>query len=139
MNGILHDEGRLIVLLALAQKSNPDRGAAGNVELRLFVNPATRTKATGFTDFVEPAGGGYSPITLTPAQAAVAGTSWTFPPQTFTAVGTNYSTPVRGWFLVTTGTARRVLASEEFDGGPVQLNVGMSQQITPQYDINLPA
>jgi hypothetical protein len=136
-SGLVHDESRLIYQLLMAGKSAVDRGT--NLELRLFCSCPGRVRSTAFAGFVEPTSGGYAPLQLPAASLTCAGTMLTTSAvQTFVANVSGYSGgDVIGWFITTSGTTRRVLASELFDSGPYTMGPSATLNVTPQVDMSL--
>ncbi len=139
--GIFHNEGRLVMCQLVAGIPAPDRGI--DLELCLFTACTNRNQASIAADFTEPTQGaganGYARIQLPPSALVATGTMMsTNAAQTFAALAGGFGGgAVLGYFVLTTGTTPRVLASELFDSGPYTMVAGARLNILWQFDLNL--
>lgn len=87
--------------------------------LRLYSNDKTPSSTDVTADYTEFSGGGYSSITLTPANWTISGGSAIYPQQswTFNAAATD----VYGYYLVTE-TSNELIFAERFSGGPYSIS-----------------
>lgn len=128
MAGVTPNEGEKVILNLTYPNGDVDRGTS--LQLGLFTNVSGLSETSVLADITEPTGGGYARIPLTDASWTVSGTTQaSYATQTFTCTGTNYSAPVYGYFIATTGTTPRLLHFEVNPAGSVQLNVGDSHEV----------
>jgi len=132
MAGILPNEGEHMVANLLFKNADVDRGT--DLELGLFTNNSIG-ESTVETGVTEPSGGGYARITLTDANWIVTNDTADYPSQTFTAVGTDFTGSIYGYFIATTGTTPRLIAIENDPGGPYTITVGGSIAVAPKITI----
>ncbi len=128
MAGILPNEGETLVLNLLLKGADADRGAS--LELGLFTN-ASISETTTAASLTEPTGGSYARKTLANANWTVTADTGTYPLQTFTATGSAFTGSIYGYFIVTTGTAPRIVAIEVDGAGPYTMAQNDSYDITP--------
>ena len=132
MAGFTPDEGETLIAQVIHQRTHVDRGS--DLELGLFTDAAPGETITAAT-IAEPTGGGYARIVLTDASWNVTGAVASYAQQTFTVTGTDYSADVVGYFIVSSGTAARLLYVEIDTNGPYDLNVDDTYKITPNITI----
>jgi len=137
MAGFTPDEGELLIANMVQKGADVNRGTGLQLGLMTNVGP---TEATVLASITEPTGGGYARIALADATwtNATAGgiTTSVYPQQTFTVTGTAYTGSVTGYFVVTTGTAPKLLYVETDPNGPYTLNVNDTYKITLNITIS---
>jgi len=117
-------EGKNVFLNMLYNNADPDRGT--NLQIGLFTNTSAFASLAAVT---EPSGGGYARQTLIDGSWPVSAGVAAHPSIVFTAAGSNYSGPVYGYFIATTGTVPRILHSEVDPLAPVSIIDGESYTI----------
>lgn len=135
MAGVLPTEGRLIVGNMVFKQDTTNRGTG--LELGLFTYSgaidATITYATISAN--EASGGGYARIALTDGSWVNTAGVMTYAKQTFTATGTSYAASVKGYFICTTGAAKKLLAIELDGAGPFPMTLNDTYDVTPTINI----
>jgi len=135
MAGVLPTEGRVVIGNMVFKQDNTNRGTG--LELGLFTYSgavdATITYATLSAN--EASGGGYARIALADGSWANSAGVMTFAKQTFTATGTSYATPIKGYFICTTGASRKLLAVEVDGAGPFPMALNDTYDVTPTINI----
>lgn len=102
MAGVTTELGKNLILKLVYQQADVRRGTS--LELGLFTNASGLSDASLLADIDEPIGGGYLRLPLTDASWAIPANQATYATRTFTAVGSDYSLPIYGAFIATTGT-----------------------------------
>lgn len=81
-----------------------------NLELGLYTSANTVSESTTEATIIEPtAQGGYARQTLTYASGTVSGDTMTYPEQTFTASGGDFSAPIIGYFICTASAPKKLI------------------------------
>lgn len=127
MAGFTPDEGEHLIANLIYVNADVDRGT--NLELGLFTDATPGETITEAT-ISEPTGGSYARITLTDASWTVTGDGASYAQQSFVASGSDYSAPVYGYFVATTGTTPRLLHVEIDASGPRTMVNGATYNIT---------
>ena len=135
MTGFVPDEGETLRGQMVWKRSLVDRDAG--LELGLFTNVAPG-ETIAEAALTEPAGGGYARIALNDANWVDADDAgdrkFSYPQQTFQAVGGAMAGIIQGYFICTVAAAgtKRILAIEvDAVNGPQTLNEGSTYKITP--------
>ena len=124
MSGLLPNEGENFLIDLLVNRS---------LEIGLFTN-ATVDENITHAALVEPTGGGYARKAMGYANWTVAGDTATGLLQTFSVTLTSYNAAVRGYFICTAATPKKIIAIEvdaNLGGSGVVFTVGSSYDITP--------
>lgn len=132
MAGIIPDEGKTLLTNLIFKGGDVNRGT--NLELGLFTNTSVSATTT-LADLVEPTGGSYVRITLTDASWSLSSGYAVYAKQTFQPVGTAYAQPIYGYFIVTKGTAPKLLCLEVDPNGPYTISTAGLYDITPKVKI----
>jgi hypothetical protein len=128
MAGILPNEGEELVTNLVVKNINADRGV--DLDLVAITNTIVNESITAAT-LTRPTGGGYADIVLTDANWVPAGSSATYPIQTFTAGAGGFTGAVTGYAIITKGTTPRILSIEIDPSGPYTLAETDTYKITP--------
>lgn len=130
MPGFCPDEGDAFFATMVINNTNTDRGTG--LELGLFTG--TPTESTTYATLSKVTTN-LSANTITLADGSWTGSadSRSYAQQTFTATGTTAG--VAGYYIATTGTAKRLIAVEIDTNGPYTLNVNDTYKITPTITI----
>jgi len=94
--GLIHNEGRLVINQMMGLLASPDRG--NNLQLCLFTACASRSINSVLADFTEPTGGGYARVELPPSAMTASGIALsTINEQRFIALSPGYSGGPSAW------------------------------------------
>lgn len=132
MAGFIPNEGETLIANLIFKNADVNRGTG--LDLGLFTNAAV-TEATVIGDITEPTGGSYARKTLTDASWTVTGDVASYAKQTFTATGSAYTGSIYGYFIVTKGTAPKLLALEVDPNGPYTMAQNDSYDVTPNLTV----
>lgn len=132
MPGFCPNEGEAFFATMVINNTTTDRGTG--LELGLFTTLATDDETITYSTLNKVT------TNLSAATITLADGSWTgsadarsYAQQTFTATGT--ISDVRGYYIATTGTTKRLIAVERDTNGPYTLNVNDTYKITPTITI----
>ena len=133
MAGLLPNEGEHLVANLLFKNADVDRGTG--LELGLFTN-FTITESITAATLTEPTGGSYARKTLTDSSWVISADIASYPKQTFTATGSDFTGSIYGYFIVTKGTTPRVITIEVDEAGPYTVTQGGMYDVTPNVTVS---
>lgn len=128
MAGFIPDEGEALIADLVCKRDQTNRTA--NLELGLFTN-VTPTDTITHATITEPSGTGYSRITLTDASWTGTADARAYAKQTFTAGAGGWTGSVQGYFICSTGAAKKILFIEVDTSGPYTFAANDTYDITP--------
>jgi len=134
MAGILPNEGETFIANMVVKNVATDRGT--NLQLVLFTNSSIGETITAATLTQPTNAGAYAAKTLIDGSWTVTNDTASYAKQTFTATGGNYSNPVYGYAILTTGTTPRILAIEADPNGPYTILENDTYDITPVITVS---
>ena len=105
--------------------------------LALYTAPTSEPgESAVINDLTEPSTGGYARISLTRGSWTVTGSAASYAQQTFAPSGASWGS-VYGYFIctVSSGTAGKLLAVEQFTDGPYSVGDGDTLKITPSVTV----
>jgi hypothetical protein len=131
MAGICPTEGLEEITLEIINNSTINRGT--HLVLGLFLDTSI-SDATTYTSLTKPTGGNYQEISLVDVNWTGSGGVKTYDKQAFTAIGSDYSGLIYGYYIATTGTSYRLLAIELDPNGGQQILENGTYNVTPTID-----
>lgn len=133
MAGTVVNEGETVIGEAFFKSVTTDRTT---LKIGLYTNSSGLAETTALGTITEPTGGAYASKTFTDANWTVTDGLCTYAQQTWTASGGNYSAPIYGYHIFTTGTTARLICWENHPSGPHTINDGDSYSVTPSIQIS---
>ena len=129
MAGFLPDEGEAFIAdFVIKQTQTANRGT--DLELGLFTNTGA-DETLVHASVTEPSGTGYARITLTDGSWTGSTDARSYAQQTFTAGAGGWTGTVKGYFICTKGSTKRLLALEIDGAGPYTMNASDTYKVTP--------